>query len=62
MHPQNLDLAGLEEDPDFWNMNIKDGDDIPIRDLTKNQSLFSDLFCRSLTNDVQEASHVARLL
>jgi hypothetical protein len=38
--PQNLDLAGLEEDPDFWNMNIDDDEVIPLRDLTKNQSLF----------------------
>lgn len=58
---QDLDLAGLEEDPDFWDINIEDDDDIPIRDLTKNQSLFSDLFCQSLANDVQAAGHAARL-
>lgn len=33
----NLDLAGLEEDPDFWNMDLEDEEVIPIRDLTKNR-------------------------
>ncbi|KAJ6531293.1 hypothetical protein B0H19DRAFT_1242397 [Mycena capillaripes] len=36
----DLDLEGLEDDPDFWNMNVDEhGDEIPeppvIRDLTK---------------------------
>ncbi|KAF8228506.1 P-loop containing nucleoside triphosphate hydrolase protein [Tricholoma matsutake] len=34
----NLDLAGLEEDPDFWNMDLEDEEVIPIRDLTKNRT------------------------
>jgi hypothetical protein len=34
-----LDLTGLEEDPDFWNMDIEDEEVITVRDLTKNQSL-----------------------
>jgi ATP-dependent DNA helicase HFM1/MER3 len=43
-----LDLAGLEEDPDFWNMDIED-EDLTIRDLTKNQGL-SPFFSSALAN------------
>ena len=38
--PQDLELAGLAEDPDFWNMDSED-EKVVIRDLTKNQSLFN---------------------
>ncbi|KAJ7112430.1 hypothetical protein C8R43DRAFT_1159023 [Mycena crocata] len=47
---QDLDLDGLEDDPDFWNMDVDEhGDEISappvVRDLTKPQE----------TNDVVEA-------
>lgn len=35
-----MDLQGLEDDPDFWNMNVDDESEInlPVRDLTKTPS------------------------
>jgi len=35
-----MDIAGLEDDPDFWNMDVDDkGDERPVRDLTKAKGL-----------------------
>jgi hypothetical protein len=44
---QDLDLEGLEDDPDFWNMNVDEhGNELPeppvvrdpvVRDLTKSR-------------------------
>jgi hypothetical protein len=32
-----MDLEGLEDDPDFWNMGLEDDDDsvLKFKDLTK---------------------------
>ena len=40
MNRQDMDIAGLEDDPDFWNMDVDDkGDERPVRDLTKSKGL-----------------------
>ena len=40
MNSQEMDIAGLEDDPDFWTMDVDEkGDERPVRDLTKAKSL-----------------------
>ncbi|KDQ61091.1 hypothetical protein JAAARDRAFT_173613 [Jaapia argillacea MUCL 33604] len=35
----DMDLAGLEDDPNFWNVEVDDDGDITIKDLTQPHSL-----------------------
>lgn len=48
-----MDLAGLEDDPDFWNMVIDDGGDdyMAIKDLTNPQSQQGVVVYYSLSTD-----------